>query len=223
MATVADLTDPYLATFTPVPPAGEGVCDVCHGAPNPGWTRCWSCSRTTGQVRHSIERIVPITESTPLRNPFWRYARDKIACEALLVRAYRDQGFPATIVRPAHTYDSTMVPFHDVLTWDQIAETLAAAAGVEARIVHVLSDAVAAVDPVWGAALLGDSAHSMVFDNAKLRSVVPGYVATVPFEQGAREIVAWHDEQPSRQQVDARLDALMDELVAAYRPRQRPL
>ena len=53
---------------------------------------------------------LPIVESTPLRNPFWQYSRDKIACEDLLVRAYREQGFPATIVRPSHTYDQTLVP-----------------------------------------------------------------------------------------------------------------
>jgi nucleoside-diphosphate-sugar epimerase len=54
---------------------------------------------------------VPVTESTPLRNPYWRYSRDKIACEDVLVAAYREQGFPATIVRPSHTYDKTTVPF----------------------------------------------------------------------------------------------------------------
>ena len=54
---------------------------------------------------------MPVTESTPLRNPFWQYSRDKIACEDLLVGAYRDRGFPATIVRPSHTYDQTSVPF----------------------------------------------------------------------------------------------------------------
>jgi nucleoside-diphosphate-sugar epimerase len=215
----------------------------------------------------------PVLESTPLRNPFWQYSRDKIACEETLVAAYRDEGFPATIVRPSHTYDRTLVPFDggwtvlgrmrqgkpvvvhgdgtslwtlthhrdfalgfvpllghprtigevfhitsdDVLTWNQIAETLAAAAGVTARLVHVPSDAIAAADPEWGAGLLGDKAHSMVFDNSKLRSVVPGYRATIPFERGAREIVAWHDADASRQVVDARLDAVMDRLVETYR------
>src|ERR1700716_2527838 len=53
---------------------------------------------------------LPITESTPLRNPFWQYSRDKIACEDLLVEAYRERGFPITIVRPSHTYDRTMIP-----------------------------------------------------------------------------------------------------------------
>ncbi len=216
---------------------------------------------------------VPVTESTPLRNPFWQYSRDKIACEELLVEAYRQTGFPATIVRPSQTYDRTSIPLDgkwttlarmragqevvvhgdgtslwtlthsadfargfvpllghprtigeafqitsdDVLTWNQIAETLAAAAGVTARLVHVPSDAIAAADAAWGAGLLGDKAHSMIFDNSKLRSVVPGYRAEIPFEQGAREIVGWHDEDPARQQADARLDAVMDKLVAAYR------
>jgi nucleoside-diphosphate-sugar epimerase len=215
---------------------------------------------------------VPVTESTPLRNPFWQYSRDKIACEEQLVSAYRETGFPATIVRPSHTYDQTSVPFDggwttmarlrlgkpvivhgdgtslwtlthhvdfargfvpllghprtigeafhitsdDVLSWNQIARSLASAAGVEARLVHVPSDAIAAADPEWGAGLLGDKAHSMVFDNSKLRSVVPGYRATIPFEQGAREIVAWHDADPARQQIDARLDAVMDKLVQSH-------
>jgi nucleoside-diphosphate-sugar epimerase len=217
---------------------------------------------------------LPVLESTPLRNPFWRYSRDKIACEDLLVAAYRDRGFPATIVRPSHTYDKTLIPldggwtalhrmrqgrpvvvhgdgtslwtlthhedfargfvpllghprtlgdaFHitsdDVLTWNQIAAALAAAAGARADIVHVPSAAIAAADPAWGASLLGDKAHSLVFDNAKLRSVVPDYRAVIPFEQGAREIVAWHDEDPARQAVDARIDAVMDKLIDAYRP-----
>ena len=216
---------------------------------------------------------VPVVESTPLRNPHWQYSRDKIACEDLLVTAYRERGFPATIVRPSHTYDRTLVPFDggwtvvermrqgkeivvhgdgtslwtlthhedfargfvpllghprtvgeafhitsdDVLTWDQIARALATAAGVEPRIVHVPSDAIAASHPEWGAGLLGDKAHSMVFDNSKLRSVVPGFRATIPFEQGAREIVAWHDEDPARRQVDASMETAMDDLVARFR------
>ncbi|HMD72177.1 MAG TPA: SDR family oxidoreductase [Bryobacteraceae bacterium] len=50
-----------------------------------------------------------ITESTPLANPFWDYARNKIACEERLMRAYREEGFPITIVRPSLTYGETQV------------------------------------------------------------------------------------------------------------------
>ena len=51
-----------------------------------------------------------ITESTPLSNPHWQYSRDKIACEEFLMKMYRENGFPVTIVRPSHTYDERSVP-----------------------------------------------------------------------------------------------------------------
>jgi nucleoside-diphosphate-sugar epimerase len=50
-----------------------------------------------------------ITESTPLANPYWDYSRNKIACEERLLRAYREEGFPFTIVRPSHTYGDTHI------------------------------------------------------------------------------------------------------------------
>jgi nucleoside-diphosphate-sugar epimerase len=50
-----------------------------------------------------------ITESTPLANPYWQYSRDKIACEERLLKAYREEGFPVTIVRPSLTYGDTQI------------------------------------------------------------------------------------------------------------------
>jgi nucleoside-diphosphate-sugar epimerase len=217
---------------------------------------------------------LPVLESTPLRNPYWQYSRDKIACEDLLLRAYREDGFPITIVRPSHTYDRTSVPFDggwtaidrmrrgaevvvhgdgtslwtlthhtdfarafvgllgerraigesfhitsdEAPTWNEIARILGRAAGVEPRIVHVPSDVVAAMDQEWGAGLLGDKAHTMVFDNSKIKSLVPGWSATVPFWRGAREIIEWHDADPGRRRVDHELDATMDRLVEAFDP-----
>lgn len=216
---------------------------------------------------------LPVVESTPLRNPYWQYSRDKSACEDLLVRAHRQDGFPATIVRPSHTYDRTLIPldggwtvidrmrrgepvvvhgdgtslwtlthhtdfakafvgllghptavgdvFHitsdEALTWNRIALDLAAAAGVdEPRLVHIASDVIATADPDWGAGLLGDKAHSMVFDNSKVKALVPDYVATVPFHRGAQEIVDWYDGDPARRVVDAERNALLDRLVERY-------
>lgn len=57
-----------------------------------------------------------ISEDTPLQNPFWEYSRQKIACENFLLEAYRSEGFPVTIVRPSHTYD-TVIPVA-VGNWD---------------------------------------------------------------------------------------------------------
>jgi nucleoside-diphosphate-sugar epimerase len=55
---------------------------------------------------------LPVTESTILDNPMWEYSRQKIACEDRLTRAYREDHFPCTIVRPSHTYDCTLLPPH---------------------------------------------------------------------------------------------------------------
>lgn len=216
---------------------------------------------------------LPIRESTPLRNPHWQYSRDKIACEVLLERAYRERGVPATIVRPSHTYDHTQVPllggwtavdrmrrglpvvvhgdgsslwalthtrdfakafvgllanpaaigdvFHitmdSSLTWDAIAIALASAAGVEADIVHVTTDAIAATEPDEGPGLIGDKTHSVIFDNSKVRSLVPDFVATTTWAEGAREIVGWHDANPQHVRVKPEADAMLDRLVALAR------
>jgi nucleoside-diphosphate-sugar epimerase len=214
---------------------------------------------------------LPVTESTPLYNPYWDYSRAKIACEDRLLRAYRDEGFPITIVRPSHTYDKTLLPVHggytvidrmrkgkkvivhgdgtslwvlthhtdfarafvgllgnhraigevfhitsdELLTWNQIFTLLAHAAGCQAHIVHVPSDLIAAFHPEWGAGLLGDKAHSMIFDNSKIKRLVPDFVATIPFWRGAEEIIAWYDADPARQTVDENLDRLMDQIIHA--------
>jgi nucleoside-diphosphate-sugar epimerase len=131
------------------------------------------------------------------------------------------RGFVPLLGHPRALGEAFHITSDDVLTWDQVTHALAAAAGVEARIVHVPSDAIAAGDPGWGAGLLGDKAHSMVFDNSKLRGLVPGFEAQIPFEQGAREILDWYDEDPARQVVDEALDAALDRLVATWDPRSR--
>ena len=214
---------------------------------------------------------LPILESTPLRNPFWQYSRDKIASEDVLVSAYRESGFPATIVRPSHTYDRTSMPlsggwtmidrmrrgkpvvlhgdgtslwtmthntdfakafvgllgnpqavgdsFHitsdEVLTWNQIATQLATAAGVEPTFAYATSDAFATAIPDLGDGILGDKAHSVIFDNSKVKALVPDFAATTPFFAGAREIVEWHDEDPARRTVDADLDRAFDALAGS--------
>ena len=64
---------------------------------------------------------------------------------------------------------------------------------------------------------MGDKAHSVMFDNSKVKAVVPGWQARIPFAKGAREIVEWHDADKARRQVDARFDALFDALADRFR------
>lgn len=216
--------------------------------------------------------ILPVTESTVLDNPYWEYSRNKAACEERLVRAYREEKFPITIVRPSHTYSAPYVPidggwtaidrmlrgepvivhgdgtslwtlthandfakgflglmgnahaigeaFHitsdEWLTWNQIHEILAAAAGVKPTLVHVPSDLIAAYDKAWGESLLGDKTHSFILDNSKVKRLVPDFICTTPFSRGAEEIIAWHMADPARQQVDPAFNALCDRILQAY-------
>jgi len=218
-----------------------------------------------------VERL-PITESTPLRNPFWQYSRDKIASEEVLTRAYRESAFPVTIVRPSHTYDHTSVPLpggwatvermrqgkpvivvgdgtslwtlthtrdfarafvgllgetravgeavhitsDEVLTWNQITTLVAHAAGVEPSIVHIASDAIARELPEVGAGLVGDKSNSVIFDNSKIKSLVPGWVATTPYREGVREVIEWFDADSDRRTVDEETDAAFDRLIERH-------
>lgn len=279
---VADIRDPEGAASALAGRDFDVVCDFVAFTPDHVATdielfgsrlRQYVFVSSASAYQKPVGRL-PIVESTPLRNPYWQYSRDKIACEDLLVAAYRNDGFPVTIVRPSHTYDRTSVPltggwstvermrrglpvvvhgdgtsrwhlthaadfahgfvgllghpqaigeaFHitgeEALTWDQIYRELAAAAGrVDPELVHVASDAIAETVPEWGPGLVGDKAHTVIFDNTKIRSVVPDYVARVAFSAGAREIVAWYDADPSRRIADPRVDEAMDALVGRYR------
>jgi nucleoside-diphosphate-sugar epimerase len=104
----------------------------------------------------------------------------------------------------------------EALTWNQIYSLIARAAGVELDVLYVPSDAVIAADPTQLGNLWGDKANSAVFDNSKLRSVVPGFKAVVPFEQGIQEAVDWFDADPGRQEIDERANALWDRLASIY-------
>ena len=75
---------------------------------------------------------------------------------------------------------------------------------------------IAAYDQDWGDGLLGDKSHSMIFDNTKIKRLVPDYVAAIPFAQGAKEIVAWFDGDPAHRLVDEKLNQTIDRILAAY-------
>lgn len=65
---------------------------------------------SSATVYQKPPRAWPVREDAPLGNPYWAYARDKIACEERLLRAVREDGVPATIVRPSHTYADRSIP-----------------------------------------------------------------------------------------------------------------
>jgi len=220
-----------------------------------------------------------IRESTPLHNPYWDYARNKIACEERLTRAWREEGFPATIVRPSLTYGDANFPialggwgcytladrlkkgrpiivhgdgsslwvvthaddfargfcgllgnrqaagdvFHitsdEVLTWNQIYETIADALGVKANLVHIPSDFIARVAPALAGPLLGDKTWSVIFDNSKIKAFVPGFQAVISFHEGIRRTLAWFDADKKRRRVDPAVNKQLETILTAYAAR----
>lgn len=128
------------------------------------------------------------------------------------------RGFVGLLGNDAAIGETFHLTSDEVLTWNQITETIVRAAGLVPRIVHIPSDFVAAVDPQLGFELLGDKAHSLVFDNAKIKRFVPEFRATVPLAEGVARSIAWFESSPERQIVDRDRDAALDRIGEAYEP-----
>ncbi|MDQ0872303.1 nucleoside-diphosphate-sugar epimerase [Paenibacillus sp. V4I3] len=218
-----------------------------------------------------------ITEGTPLSNPYWEYSRNKIACEEYLMKQYRENGFPITIVRPSHTYSERSIPLgvhgskgtwqvakrmlenkpviihgdgtslwtmthnsdfakgfiglmgnihaigesvhitsDETVTWNQIYEVIADALGVKLKAVHVSSEfLVACSKEDYRGGLLGDKANSVVFDNSKLKRLVPEFVASTRFDQGIRQTIAYILAHPEHQKEDKEFDSWCDKVIHA--------
>lgn len=228
-----------------------------------------------------------ITEGTTLSNPYWQYSRDKIECEEFLMKKYREEGFPVTIVRPSHTYDEMHIPLgvhgkngswqvikrmmegkkviihgdgtslwtltfntdfargytglmgnrhaigeafqitgDETLTWNQIYETIADALGVELKAVHVSSEFLAAAGEKMGfdltGSLIGDKAVSVVFDNSKLKRVVPDMKTKVTFDRGIRIALDYILSHPGECQTeDPEFDEWCDNVIEALEKAKR--
>jgi nucleoside-diphosphate-sugar epimerase len=105
----------------------------------------------------------------------------------------------------------------EVLSWNQIYEAVAEAAGVAApQLVHVASDFIAACLPEKLGSLHGDKATSVVLDNSKIKRFVPDFVATTRFREGIKRSIAWYDADPARRQIDEQANRNWDRLLDAY-------
>ncbi len=104
----------------------------------------------------------------------------------------------------------------EVLTWDQIYQTIAEALSVEAKIVHIPSDFIARVAPQLAGSLLGDKTWSVVFDNSKIKAFVPGFQASIPFRDGIRRTLAWFAADEKRRRIDEAVNAEMDRILKVY-------
>lgn len=218
--------------------------------------------------------IQPVmTEDTPQKNPFSKYAKDKIKCERYLLEAYRNADFPVTIVRPSHTYDeralvvdnwttisrmlrgkevlvqgdgttfwtlthsrdfakafvgllgnvhtlgqAVHITSDEVLTWNHVFDLIAEAFGTTCKKFHITTDFMAASgmeSMVEG--YYGDRSNHVVLDNSKIKSLVPGFQATIPFREGYREVAAYYLAHPERQIIDETYDRWCDLVIETQR------
>ena len=216
-----------------------------------------------------------INEGTPLVNPYWEYSRNKIKCEDYLMKLYREEGFPITIVRPSHTYSNRSIPLgvhgdkgswqvakrmlegkrvlihgdgtslwtmtsskdfakafigllgnihsigqavqitsDETLTWNQIYSAIANALNVELKPYYVSSSFLDSVGPYdFKGGLVGDKANSVVFDNTKLKQLVPGITFEIRFDQGIKECVDYILQHKELQIEDKEFDLWCDKVI----------
>ncbi len=218
-----------------------------------------------------------ITEGMLLKNPYWSYARDKIACEDVLLNAYRMQNFPITIVRPSHTYCERMIPFclespkgswpvirrmiegkpiivpgdgsslwtitfnedfargfiglmgnvhaigeavhittDESLTWNQMAQAVADELHVAYKPYYIPTDVLTDVEPELDGGLNGDKRHCVIYDNAKVKQLVPQYCAIVPWRIGVQRALQKILQSPELKPEDPNFDRWCDEMICIY-------
>ena len=103
-----------------------------------------------------------------------------------------------------------------MLTWNEIYHEVGRALGVEPEIVHVPSDLIAAYDPEALGSLTGDKVNSSVFDNSKIKKLVPDFNCAVHWAKGVRRAIAWHEADPARQSIDQPLNETWDRILVEY-------
>jgi nucleoside-diphosphate-sugar epimerase len=122
-------------------------------------------------------------------------------------------GLMGNIQATGHSFHITS---DELLTWNQIYRLIAEAAGTEADIVHIPSDFIVQYSDFLKGTLLGDKAVSVIFDNTKIKTFVPGYKAIIPFQQGIKRTIKWFEADESRMKIIKENNRLMDKIINEY-------
>lgn len=104
----------------------------------------------------------------------------------------------------------------EALTWNQVILEIGKAAGVQPDIVHIASDFISVFDPNQTGGLTGDKSQCAIFDNSKIKTFVPGFVATTPFSTGIKQSVKWFEEHPELCTIDDTFNNVLDRIIGAY-------
>lgn len=117
----------------------------------------------------------------------------------------------SAIAHPVH------ITSDEALTWDQIYDRIGAALNVQVKKIHIAADFLIGCDPGYEGPLIGDKSASVVFDNSKIKRIVPEYTASMRFDQGVRLSVQYLLSHPELQVPDPAFDSFCDRVIEAQR------
>ena len=132
------------------------------------------------------------------------------------------RGFVGLLGLPAALGEAVHITSDEVLSWNAIYEQTAAALGKRAHIVHVTSDQIVATAPDYEGTLLGDKSVSALFDNSKIKRLVPQFRCEIPYADGIARTLAWFEQEPARRRINRDTDALIERLLARFDPHHAP-
>lgn len=130
------------------------------------------------------------------------------------------KAFVGLIGHPGAMGEAIQITSDEAMTWNHIYQTVADAAGAELNAVHISTDFISKIAPEEKDGLLGDKAHCAVFDNSKIKKLVPGFQATIPFREGIRRTLEWFEADPKRMVVSEETNQKMDRIIKAYEDSQ---
>ena len=125
------------------------------------------------------------------------------------------KGFTGLMANPKAIGEAVQITSDETLTWTQVYQCVADALGVELHPYYISSWYLAEIAPQFDfrGNLLGDKTFSVVFDNSKLKSLVPDFKPEVPFAEGIRRTVAYINEHPQLKRPDPQFDAWCDSII----------
>jgi nucleoside-diphosphate-sugar epimerase len=126
------------------------------------------------------------------------------------------RGFVGLLGNPAAIQEAFHITSDEYLTWDMIFYTLGMALGYKPRMVHIPSDYIARMNPELGAPLLGERMYSQIYDNGKIRRLVPSFRTEITFNEGIRRSLAWLDTHPEMKIFDKKTDSEFDRILALW-------
>jgi len=125
------------------------------------------------------------------------------------------KAFCGIMGNPLAIGEAIQITSDESLTWNQIYDRIGAALGKEVLKYHVSTDFLSACDPEYLGTLAGDKSNTVVFDNAKIKRLVPDFVATIGFAEGARQCVQYLLENPRSQVLDPEFESFCDRMIYA--------